>query len=240
MLELSHVNIELFGQRIIHDLSFSAQKGDIIGLIGVNGAGKTTCIKSICGILEPKSGTITIDGQNIVKSRQIIQKKIGILLEGAPIYGDMKPKEFLEFIGNSYGIYGDSLKNAIIKAAEITNIQGVFHQNIDTLSKGFKRRVALAGAILHNPEILILDEPTDGLDPKQRAQALANIAQIGKARIVILSTHILADIVDICNRIILLENGRKIADMDIKEFQGKGANIENAFLQLTGANDETR
>ncbi len=235
MLELISVNISLLGRKIIDNLSFNAKDGDIIGLVGINGAGKTTCIRTICGILEPQSGVIKIAGQDIKNNRTFAQKQIGLLLEGAPLWGDMNAKEYLEFLGNMHGLFGNDLKNAIIKAAELTNIQNIFHQKIDTLSKGFKRRVAFAGAILNNPKILILDEPTDGLDPAQRAQALEIIKKMGKDRIIIFSTHILGDVGDICNRIILINNGKKIADETIEDFKKiKNGKIENAFLSLTG------
>lgn len=235
MLELISVNISLLGRKIIDDLSFNANSGDIIGIAGVNGAGKTTCIKAISGILEVQSGEIKIDGQNIKTNRQAIQSKIGLLLEGAPLWGDMNAKEYLEFIGQMHGLFGDNLKNAIIKAAEITNIQNVFHEKIETLSKGFKRRIAFAGAILNNPKILILDEPTDGLDPAQRAQALDIIKKMGQDRIIIFSTHILGDIGDICNRIIIINNGKKIADETIEDFKkNTKSKLEDEFLKLTG------
>lgn len=235
MLELISVNISLLGRKIIDDISFNANSGDIIGIAGVNGAGKTTCIKAISGILEAQSGEIKIDGQNIKTNRQAIQNKIGLLLEGAPLWGDMNAKEYLEFIGQMHGLFGDDLKNAIIKAAEITNIKNVFHQKIETLSKGFKRRIAFAGAILNNPKILILDEPTDGLDPAQRAQALDIIKKMGQDRIIIFSTHILGDIGDICNRIIVINNGKKIADESIEDFKkNTKSKLEDEFLKLTG------
>ena len=235
MLELISVNISLLGRKIIDDLSFNAKDGDIIGLVGVNGAGKTTCIRTICGILEPQSGEIKIAGQNLKDNRTFAQKQIGLVLEGAPLWGDMNAKEYLEFLGNMHALFGNDLKKAIIKAVEITKIQNIFHQKIDTLSKGFKRRVAFAGAILHDPKILILDEPTDGLDPEQRAQALDILAKMGKDRIIIFSTHILGDIGDICNRIIVINNGKKIADETIDEFKkNTSGKLENAFFKLTG------
>lgn len=235
MLELISVNISLLGRKIIDDISFNANSGDIIGIAGVNGAGKTTCIKAISGILEAQSGEIKIDGQSIKTNRQEIQNKIGLLLEGAPLWGDMNAKEYLEFIGQMHGLFRDDLKNAIIKAAEITNIQNVFHQKIETLSKGFKRRIAFAGAILNNPKILILDEPTDGLDPAQRAQVLDIIKKMGQDRIIIFSTHILGDIGDICNRIIVINNGKKIADESIEDFKkNTKSKLEDEFLKLTG------
>ena len=227
-LSLQNIEFAISGKKILKNICFDAKAGEIIGFIGPNGAGKTTTMRLINGVYTASSGAIKINGKEIdEKSRA----SLGYLPEGGPLWGDMTPKEFLEFMADVRGI--KDAKTQIISAVEKVEIQGVFHQRIDTLSKGFKRRVALAGAILHDPEILILDEPTDGLDPNQKLRARQTIKAIAKDKIIIISTHILDEVTQICDRVILINDGAIIADETRDEFLKRGKNIDEIFNTLT-------
>jgi ABC-2 type transport system ATP-binding protein len=239
VLEVCNLYVKLGNNLIVKDISFKAQAGDIIGLIGVNGAGKTTIIRAISGVLTPNSGKVLYDNQNLFDDLEINQAKIGTLLEGAPLYDEMNVKEFYEFIGEIHGIYKDKLKNAIINIVTKFNLENVFHQKINTLSKGYKRRVAFGGVLIHDPRFLIFDEPMDGLDPNQKLLAQNSIKELAHGRICIISTHDLQEVTQICTRIILINNGQIICDENIEEF--KKRNPENplqTFYSLTNNGGE--
>lgn len=237
MLEVTGLRFETSNRALIEDVSFSAARGDIIGFIGLNGAGKTTCMRMIAGVLEPTNGNILIDGIDIWKERKSVQRSLGFLPEGAPLYGEMSPKSYLQFICEARDIDKDKRREYIIDAAEKTNIQKVFHQRIDTLSKGFRRRVAMAGTIVHRPKILLLDEPTDGLDPQQKRTTYDLIRTISPECIIIISTHMLEELENICNRAIIINDGKIIKDFTPKDLAllGDDGKIENGFHNITQA-----
>ena len=231
-LSLNNINLAINGREILKSLSFEAVAGDIIGFIGPNGAGKTTTMRLINGILSADSGEIAINGQNITKEPVKSRENLGYLPEGGPLWGEMTPKSYLEFMASVRDV--ENPKEAIIAAVEKTELKEVFHQRIETLSKGFKRRVALAGAILHDPAILILDEPTDGLDPNQKIRARETIKSLSQGKIIIISTHILDEVTQICNRVILINKGEIIANETRQEFLArKNAPIDEIFHALT-------
>ena len=196
----------------VQDLNFSIDAGDVLGFLGPNGAGKSTTMKMLTGFLAPTSGTASINGHDIVTDSLAARRCIGYLPEGAPAYGEMTARHFLAFIARARGFSGDEVKRVSGRAMERLNLQGVAEQPIETLSKGFKRRVGLAQAILHNPEVLILDEPTDGLDPNQKHEVRALIREMSADKIIVISTHVLEEVHALCNRAIIIADGRLLVD----------------------------
>ena len=202
-----------FGQfTAVSDLNFTAKQGEVLGLLGPNGAGKTTSMRMIAGYLTPSQGSITICGHNIVTEQIAAQSKIGYVPEGAPLYPDMTPKMFLRFIGEARGMSGDFLSQRLNYVANKLHLHSMWEQTLDTLSKGYKRRVALAQAILHDPDVLILDEPTDGLDPIQKREIRALITEMSHDKIIIISTHILEEVEAVCTRAMIIADGTMLAD----------------------------
>ncbi|MDX1384739.1 MAG: ATP-binding cassette domain-containing protein, partial [Thermoanaerobaculia bacterium] len=196
--------------RAVDGISFEVRRGDILGFLGPNGAGKTTAMKLITGFLEPDAGAITVAGHDVVTDPISAQRAIGYCPENAPAYGEMTVDGFLRFIADARGIAAP--EPALDRVIEMTALRRVRHQSIETLSKGFKRRVGLAQAMIHDPEILILDEPTDGLDPNQKVLVQDLIANLSKERCVILSTHILDEAEKVCNRAVIISRGRILVD----------------------------
>jgi len=196
----------------VDDVSFDVGKGQVLGFLGPNGAGKSTTMKMIAGFLEPTAGTAEIVGFDICTSPVAAKKKIGYLPEGAPTYGDMTPATFLNFIAEIRGFGGADKARRIGDVVEKVRLKEVFHQSIDTLSKGYRRRVGLAQAILHDPDVLLLDEPTDGLDPNQKHHVRALIHEMAADKAIIVSTHILEEVEAVCSRAIIIANGRIVAD----------------------------
>ena len=200
------------GFQAVSGLSFDIIPGNVVGFLGPNGAGKSTTMKMLTGFLLPTSGDIHITNLSLEKSALEIKKKIGYLPEGAPAYGDMTPLQFLNFIAQILGYKGAKKVARIEHVVKQVELQEVLDKPIDNLSKGFKRRVGLAQALIHDPEILILDEPTDGLDPNQKHQVHKLIKNLSKDKIVIISTHILEEVTAVCNRVMILAKGTLLFD----------------------------
>lgn len=197
---------------VVNNLSFTVKPGDVVGFLGPNGAGKSTTMKMITGFLQPTHGSVQVCNLNIEQDPLAIKQLIGYLPEGAPAYGDMTVAQFLDFIADVRGLTG-SLKMARLQAVvQAIELESVLYKAIDELSKGFKRRVGLAQAIIHDPDVLILDEPTDGLDPNQKHQVRRLIENLSKDKMVIVSTHILEEVTAVCNRAIIIANGTKLFD----------------------------
>ena len=202
-------------------LSFEVSPGEVLGFLGPNGAGKSTTMKMITGFLQPTSGSVSIFGHDI--ERQPIQAKsmIGYLPEGAPAYGDMTVLAFLRFIGEIRGFSGAELKRRVARVVAQLDLKDVVAQPIHTLSKGYKRRVGLAQTLIHDPRILILDEPTDGLDPNQKQQVRELIQNLSDDKIVIVSTHILEEVTSVCSRAMIIANGQKVIDGTPAELEAR-------------------
>jgi len=196
----------------VDNVTFSVGKGQVLGFLGPNGAGKSTTMKMIAGFLEPSSGHARIAGFDITTSPVEVKKRIGYLPEGAPTYGDMTPASFLDFIAEIRGFDGAAKTTRVGEVVEKVRLKEVLNQSIDTLSKGYKRRVGLAQAILHDPDVLILDEPTDGLDPNQKHHVRALIREMAADKAIIVSTHILEEVEAVCSRAIIIAQGRIVAD----------------------------
>ena len=216
-------------------ISLKVAKGEVLGFLGPNGAGKSTTMKMITGFLAPSEGRITVCGHDVVEQPFEAQSAIGYLPEGAPAYPDMTPVQFLNFIAQVRGLKDDAASKAIDTAIARTGLQGVLDQKIETLSKGFKRRVGLAQAILHNPPVLIMDEPTDGLDPNQK-QAVRNLIRgMSAEKAIIISTHILEEVDAVCTRAIIIDKGKIVADGTPAELLAKapGKRLDDVFRAIT-------
>lgn len=202
-----------FGPRIaVAGVSFSAQKGTVLGVLGPNGAGKTTTMRMIAGFLTPDAGSISVLGINAVADPVRAQRVIGYMPENTPLYGEMTVLEFLDFIAQVRGYRGKSKKQRIEEVLELCFLEPVRHQTIDTLSRGYRQRTCFAQAILHDPPVLLLDEPTEGLDPNQKQVVRDMIRNMGREKIILLSTHILEEVEAVCNRTIIISRGRVVAD----------------------------
>jgi len=196
----------------VSDMSFELQAGEVLGFLGPNGAGKSTTMKMLTGFLTPSSGTALISGHDIVEDSLAARSCMGYLPEGAPAYGEMSVIDFLQFIARARGYGGAEVRQRADAAMDRLNLNHVRHQVIDTLSKGYKRRVGLAQAILHDPAILILDEPTDGLDPNQKHEVRSLIQDMAAEKIIVISTHILEEVQAVCNRAMIIADGRLLLD----------------------------
>lgn len=224
-----------FGSIVAVDgVSFTVGKGEVLGFLGPNGAGKSTTMKMITGFLTPTSGAVHICGHNIDVQPIDAKKRIGYLPEGAPAYQDMTPASFLTFIGEMRGYRGATLKRTVSETVEKVNLQSVLNQSIETLSKGFKRRVGLAQAILHDPEILILDEPTDGLDPNQKHEVRTLIRAMAKEKAIILSTHILEEVHALCSRAMIIAKGKVVFDGTPEELEGRSPTHHTVLGTIAG------
>ena len=202
-----------FGDILAVDgISLQVNKGEVLGFLGPNGAGKSTTMKMLTGFLEPDAGSARIAGIDVLDEPKRAKRKLGYLPEGAPCYGDMSVRAFLRFIAEIRGFEGEEVKRRVGAAVDKTQLASVLEQKIDTLSKGFKRRVAIAQAILHDPQVLIMDEPTDGLDPNQKHQVRQLISTMAADKAIIVSTHILEEVEAVCSRAVIINRGRIVAD----------------------------
>jgi ABC-2 type transport system ATP-binding protein len=196
----------------VDDLSFSVEPGEVLGFLGPNGAGKSTTMRMIAGFMTPTSGSASICGHDVVQEPIAARSALGYLPEGAPLYGEMTVGSFLGFIADLRGLEGVNRKTRLDYVIGRLQLEGVIAQSIDTLSKGFKRRVGLAQAIVHDPRVLILDEPTDGLDPLQKHEVRTLIGEIAKEKTIVISTHILEEVDAVCTRAVIIARGKIVAD----------------------------
>lgn len=196
----------------VDDVSFTVGRGEVLGFLGPNGAGKSTTMKMITGFLTPTGGTAVVCGHDVIDEPVAVKKKVGYLPEGAPAYPDMTPAAFLDFCASVRGLGGAEKRAKIDAAVDRVQLREVLQQSIDTLSKGFKRRVGLAQAMLHDPKVLILDEPTDGLDPNQKHEVRSLIEEMAPEKAIIISTHILEEVEAVCTRAVIIARGRVVAD----------------------------
>ncbi len=211
----------------VDDLSFEVEPGTILGFLGPNGAGKSTTMKMLTGFLEPSSGTAEIFGHDIRSDGLAARRRLGYLPEGAPLYGELNVERFLAFVGEARGFRREELRRRVHAAIDRLSLGEVAGQTIETLSKGFKRRVGIAQAILHDPPALILDEPTDGLDPNQKHEVRRLISEMSSDKIMIISTHILEEVDALCTRAMIIARGRLVAD-DTPEGLLKRSRYHNA------------
>jgi len=208
MIEIKNLTKQFGAFKAVDDISFNVGRGEVLGFLGPNGAGKSTTMKMITGFLSPTHGTVRVCDHDVAADPMAIKSRIGYLPEGAPLYPDMTPASFLKFIAEVRGFRGKEAEAKILSVAQKVKISDVLSQRIETLSKGYKRRVGLAQAILHDPDVLILDEPTDGLDPTQKSQVRALIRDMAKDKVIVLSTHILEEVDAVCSRAIIIADGK--------------------------------
>lgn len=212
MIEIENLTRSFGTNTAVDHVSFSVDRGEVLGFLGPNGAGKSTTMKMITGFLTPSSGSVKVDGFDVARNPMAVKQRIGYLPEGAPLWPDMTAGGFLEFIAGVRGFSGAEADNRIADVVGKTQIASIMNQPLETLSKGFKRRVGLAQALLHDPDVLILDEPTDGLDPNQKYEVRSLISAMSKEKAIVISTHILEEVEAVCTRAIIIAHGRIVAD----------------------------
>jgi ABC-2 type transport system ATP-binding protein len=236
MIEVKGLVKTYGAKRAVDGVTFSVKRGDILGFLGPNGAGKSTTMKMITGFLRPTAGTATVDGVDVTADPVAVKRKLGYLPESAPAYPEMTVEEFLGFIAEIRGFRSADAKHAQVdRAIGLTHLGAVRKQTIETLSKGFKQRVGFAQALLHDPPALILDEPTDGLDPNQKIEVRSLIKSMAVEKTIILSTHILEEVEAICTRVIIISQGKVVVDETPAALRARqpGARLDEIFRTLT-------
>jgi len=234
MIEVQHLR-RSFGPVVAVDgISFTAQKGDVLGFLGPNGAGKSTAMKMLACFLTPDGGTAKICGHDILTHPVQVRQCLGYLAENAPSYNEMTVAGFLDFVCDAHRICGRKRKETLDRIVPMCSIGSVYHQTIETLSKGYRRRVGLAQALIHDPQVLILDEPTDGLDPNQKYEVRELIGRMAQDKCIIISTHILEEVEQVCNRTIIIARGQILVDSTPKELTEKhGCSLDEVFRKIT-------
>jgi len=224
-----------FGRIVAVDgISFDVEKGEVLGLLGPNGAGKSTAMKMIACFLKPDTGTASVCGYDIAKDPVSVRRSLGYLAENAPCYNEMTVGGLLNFICDARQISGPKRKQALDRVVPMCSIESVYHQTVETLSKGYRRRVGLAGALIHDPQVLVLDEPTDGLDPNQKHEVRKLINKMAAEKCIIISTHILEEVEAICTRSIIIARGKILADSTPTKLKEKyNADLNEVFRKIT-------
>ena len=225
-----------FGPKLaVNEISFTVERGEVLGFLGPNGAGKSTTMRMVTGFIPPTSGKITVGGFDVLEDPLPARRLFGYLPENAPGYADMSVRGFLNFCAELRGLNGDARKKAVNRAVELCFLESVFHQSIDTLSKGYKHRTCLAQALIHDPPILIMDEPTDGLDPNQKYEARNLIKRMGENKAIIFSTHILEEVEAVCSRVIIIDRGRIVANGTPQELKARSpeGRLDEVFRSIT-------
>lgn len=230
-VELTHLTKTFGKTTAVNDFNLTAYPSQIIALLGPNGAGKSTLMNMITGYLAPSSGSIRILGKDLSSDSLAVKQSIGFLPEGSPLYADMTVKSFITYLSRLKSLPADEISRVL----SLANLENVINQKIETLSKGYRRRVGFAAALLGNPPILLLDEPTDGLDPNQKEHLLGLISDMGKDKTILISTHLLDEAKSIANRILIIDKGVLKADGDLNAIlkQTRTTSLENAFIKLT-------
>jgi ABC-2 type transport system ATP-binding protein len=234
MIEIKNLYKKYDDITVVDNLSLSVEKGEVLGFLGPNGAGKSTTMKMVTGFIEPSSGAIKIKNLLVQESAYEIKKHMGYLPEGAPQYGEMTTLDFLLFVAKIRGIEKNKINESIESAIENLSLKDVLAKRIEHLSKGFKRRVGIAQAIIHDPEILIMDEPTDGLDPNQKYDVRELIKKISKDKTIIISTHILEEVEAVCTRAAIIAKGKLLFDDTPNKLKNSGENsLDDTFRKIT-------
>jgi ABC-2 type transport system ATP-binding protein len=238
VIALSNVT-KSFGPTVaVDDVSFTVDRGEVVGFLGPNGAGKSTTMRLITNYLEPESGAVLVDGKDVREDPVEAKRRIGYLPENNPLYSDMLVSEYLAFVGALRGVSTNGPGSALDDAVQAAGIAEVYYRPIGELSKGYRQRLGLAAAVLHRPDFLILDEPTEGLDPNQRQEIRRLIREIGKEHTVVLSTHVLPEVEETCRRIIVIHQGKIVADGATEELLAKARGTRSIVVELEGAGAE--
>lgn len=222
----------------VRDVSFQVKKGEIVAFLGPNGAGKSTTMKLLTGYLSPSEGIAHIAGHDMATDRLAGSSRLGYLPENGPLYPDMTPSSLLEFFAEARGLPSNTKSQRIDRVVDICQLSSVFHKPISKLSKGFRQRVGMAQTLLHEPDVLIMDEPTAGLDPNQTSEVRETMLRLGKEKTILLSTHILQEVEAMASRAIVVHEGRKVADGPLSEFQQDGKSLASEFRRLTASEPE--
>src|SRR6186713_1468578 len=226
-----------FGPKVaVNDVSFTVERGEVLGFLGPNGAGKSTTMRMITGFIPPTAGRITVGGHDVVDNPIGVKRLIGYLPENAPGYADMTVHGFLNFVAELRGLRGDARKRAVGRAVELCFLGNVLHQTIDTLSKGYKHRTCLAQSLIHDPDVLILDEPTDGLDPNQKHEVRNLIRELGRNKAIVFSTHILEEVDAACTRAIIIDRGKIVANGTPQELRQRSEHAGAVTVRLLDGN----
>ena len=235
MIEINHLSKRYGALKAVDDVSFKVGAGEVLGFLGPNGAGKTTTMRIVTGFLAPTSGSVRVCGHDLEREPLAAKACMGYLPEGAPIYGEMSVRAFLDFIADVRGLRGERRRARLDDVIGRLGLQGVLEQVVETLSKGFKRRVGLAQALVHDPQVLILDEPTDGLDPNQKHEVRALINAMAKDKIIVISTHILEEVDAVCSRAIIIAGGRLLADESPQALAARSPTrrLDDVFRDIT-------
>lgn len=227
--------VKTFGpKRAVDGISFSVEKGEVLGFLGPNGAGKSTTMRMVTGYIPPTSGRVTIGGHDMVENPIPAKRLLGYLPENAPAYADMTVGGFLNFAAELRGLRGDNKRRAVSRVIEMCFLENVVHQSVDTLSKGYRHRTSLAQSIIHDPEVLVLDEPTDGLDPNQKHEVRGLIRRMGKTKVIIFSTHILEEVEAVCTRAIIIDRGKIVANGTPEELLLRGDRSGSILVRVNG------
>ena len=225
--------VKAFGSKLaVNDVSFSVERGEVLGFLGPNGAGKSTTMRMVTGFITPTSGRIRVGGYDVLENPLPAKRLIGYLPENAPAYADMTVQGFLSFAAELRGLRGVARRTAIDRAVELCFLDNVRYQVIDTLSKGYKHRTGLAQSLIHDPDVLIMDEPTDGLDPNQKHEVRNLIRQMGAKKAIVFSTHILEEVEAACSRVIIIDRGRIVANGTPDELKARAPNAGAAWLRV--------
>ncbi|MSQ20422.1 MAG: ATP-binding cassette domain-containing protein [Betaproteobacteria bacterium] len=235
MIKVDHVTKTFGPKRAVDDLSFAVERGEVLGFLGPNGAGKSTTMRMITGFIPVDAGGVSVCGFDIAAQPIDARRRIGYLPESAPTYTDMSVNSFLGWAAEMRGLSGDAKKKAVHRAIELCSLGSVVYQSIDTLSKGFRHRTCLAQAILHDPEVLIMDEPTDGLDPNQKHEIRSLIRRMSPNKAIIFSTHILEEVEAVCTRAIIIDRGRMVANGTPSELKAKSDRAGAVLVMVRGA-----
>ncbi len=233
LIEIERLTKRFGAFTAVDDVSFNVDRGEVVGFLGPNGAGKSTTMKMLAGFVTPSAGTARICGHDVVDAPVAAKRALGYLPEGAPTYPEMTVAAFLGFVARIRGFRGSEAGDRIAAAMAMTQLEGVRLQPIETLSKGFKRRVGLAQSLLHDPPVLVLDEPTDGLDPNQKHEVRELIRRMAPEKAIVISTHILEEVDAVCTRAIIIARGKVLADSTPKALEAPGRTLEQVFRDLT-------
>jgi len=234
LLTLERVSKRFDGIPAVDEVSFGVDRGQVVGFLGPNGAGKSTTMRMITQYFEPDTGTIRLDGVPLAEGGREAKQRIGYLPENNPLYGEMLVSEWLDYVAGLRGIRGADRRASLDEAIAATGIEDVYHRPIGELSKGFRQRVGLAAAILHRPDLLVLDEPTEGLDPNQRVEIRRLIGKLGRERTVILSTHILPEVQFTCSRLLIINRGRIVADGPVDDLVSRAKDGGRISVEASG------
>ncbi len=239
MITVENLVKEFGPKKAVNNVTFTVQRGEILGFLGPNGAGKSTTMRMLTGFFPPTSGKVAIGGHDISENPIAAKKLIGYLPEAAPCYSDMTVRGFLAFCAEMRGLSGGAIADAVNRVAGLCFLEGVLHQSVDTLSKGYRHRTCFAQSIIHDPEVLVLDEPTDGLDPNQKHEVRQLIKRMGEKKAIIFSTHILEEVEAVCSRAMIIDRGTVVANGTPAELKAKAEGAGSVTLRVFGTAAET-